>query len=115
MAILLCLYSCCCLLGTPARAAQYGLASYYGPEFSGRATASGEIFDQQGLTCAHKDLPFGTRIKVTNMKNDRWVIVRVNDRGPWVSGRIVDLSYSAAKKLDMVADGVVRVKIEIVK
>lgn len=115
MAVLLGLYSCCCLAGAPARAAQYGLASYYGLEFAGRATASGEIFDPQALTCAHPDLPFGTRLKVTNMKNNKWTIVRVNDRGPWVRGRIVDLSYAAASRIGMIADGVVRVKIEVVR
>lgn len=115
MAVLLCLYSCCCLAGTPAGAAQYGLASYYGPEFEGRATASGEIFDPRALTCAHRELPFGTRVKVTNMKNKKWTIVRVNDRGPWVAGRIVDLSRAAASQIGMIADGVVRVRIEVVR
>lgn len=111
--MLLCLLSSCCLLGTPPRAAEYGLASYYGPEFHGKSTASGEIFDQHDLTCAHRDLPFGTRVRVTNTKNNRSVIVRVNDRGPWVRGRVIDLSYAAAKKIGMLGDGVVRVKIEV--
>jgi rare lipoprotein A len=91
------------------------MASYYGDDFHGRKTASGEVFDQWKLTCAHRDLPFGTRLKVTNLQNKKSVIVRVNDRGPWVSGRLIDLSYAAAKKIDMIQRGVVKVKIEIVK
>ncbi|UCF70002.1 MAG: septal ring lytic transglycosylase RlpA family protein [candidate division WOR-3 bacterium] len=115
MAILLCLQSCCCLLGTPARNVEHGLASYYGAEFHGRKTASGETFDQHDLTCAHRHLPFGTRVKVTNLKNSKSVVVRVNDRGPWVRGRVIDLSYAAAKKIGMVSDGVVKVKVEVVR
>ena len=115
MAILLCLYSCCCLLGGPAARVQTGLASYYGADFHGRKTASGEIFDQWKLTCAHRDLPFGTRLKVTNLENKKSVIVRVNDRGPWVTGRIIDLSYAAAKQLGMIKNGVIKVRIEIIK
>ena len=95
--------------------AQTGLASYYGADFHGRRTASGEIFDQWKMTCAHRSLPFGTRLKVTNMENKRSVVVRVNDRGPWVTGRIIDLSYAAAKNLDMIEKGVIKVKIEIIK
>jgi rare lipoprotein A len=91
------------------------MASYYGDDFHGRKTASGEVFDQWKLTCAHRDLPFGTRLKVTNLQNKKSVLVRVNDRGPWVSGRLIDLSYAAAKKIDMIQRGVVKVKIEIVK
>jgi rare lipoprotein A len=91
------------------------MASYYGDDFHGRKTASGEVFDQWKLTCAHRDLPFGTRLKVTNLQNKKSVMVRVNDRGPWVSGRLIDLSYAAAKKIDMIQRGVVKVKIEIVK
>ena len=114
MGIFLCLCSCCCLLSAPARA-DYGKASYYGPEFHGRKTASGEVYDRGGLTCAHKDLPFGTTVKVTNLANMRSVIVRVNDRGPWIKGRIIDLSYAAAQKIDMIREGVIDVKIEVVK
>jgi rare lipoprotein A len=112
---LLCLYSCCCLFGAPGGSAEYGLASYYGADFDGRKTASGEIFDQRKLSCAHRDLPFGTRLRVTNLDNKKTVVVRVNDRGPWVSGRIVDLSYAAADKIGMIQRGVVKVKIEIVR
>ncbi len=92
-----------------------GLASYYGAEFHGKKTASGEVFDQWKLTCAHRKLAFGTRVKVTNLTNGKSVVVRVNDRGPWVSGRVIDLSYAAARKLDMIGEGVVKVRIEIVK
>jgi len=67
------------------------------------------------LTCAHRDLPFGTRLKVTNLENKKSVIVRVNDRGPWVTGRIIDLSYAAAKQLGMIKNGVIKVRIEIIK
>jgi rare lipoprotein A len=67
------------------------------------------------LTCAHRDLPFGTRLKVTNLENKKSVFVRVNDRGPWVTGRIIDLSYAAAKQLGMIKNGVIKVKIEIIK
>jgi rare lipoprotein A len=115
MALLLCLCTSCCLFGTPGTSAKYGLASYYGTGFHGKMTASGETFDQWKLTCAHRDLPFGTRVKVTNIANGKWVIVKVNDRGPWVAGRIIDLSYAAARKIDMIEAGVVKVKLEILK
>ena len=81
-----------------------GEASYYGPGFHGKQTASGEIFDQDDFTCAHKSLPFGTKLKVVRVDNGSSVVVRVNDRGPYVDGRILDLSVAAGKKigLDMV-------------
>ena len=88
-----------------------GYASYYGDEFNGRRTASGEIFRQSNLTAAHKRLAFGTKIRVTNLANGKAVNVRVNDRGPFVANRIIDLSKSAAKKIDMVGSGVAKVKI----
>ena len=115
MAIILCLYGCCCLFGARSGAAEVGIASYYGDAFHGRKTASGEVFDQWKLTCAHRNLPFGTRLKVTNLENKRSVVVRVNDRGPWVSGRIVDLSYAAAKKIGMIEQGLAKVRIEIMR
>ncbi|HID96011.1 MAG TPA: septal ring lytic transglycosylase RlpA family protein [Candidatus Latescibacteria bacterium] len=93
---------------------QVGVASYYGREFHGRPTSSGEIFDMFAFTAAHRNLPFGTRIKVTNLDNGRWVVVRVNDRGPFVEGRILDLSYAAAKKIGMISTGTARVRIEII-
>jgi rare lipoprotein A len=95
--------------------AQYGLASWYGRDFNGRPTASGEIFDMYAYTAAHRDLPFGTRVRVTNEANGRSVVVRINDRGPWVEGRILDLSYAAAKALGMLEAGVVRVRLEVLR
>jgi len=115
MTILLCLTSSCCLFGTPASTAEIGLASYYGADFQGKKTASGEIFDPREMTCAHPRLPFGTRLRVTNLENNAVVMVRVNDRGPWVAGRIIDLSYAAAQKIGMIGKGVVKVKVEVAK
>ena len=115
MAIILCIYTCCCLFGTPGDGTEYGIASYYGEDFHGKKTASGEVFDQWKLTCAHRDLPFGTRLRVTNLNNKKSVLVRVNDRGPWVPGRLIDLSYAAAKKIDMVQQGLVKVRVEIIE
>ncbi len=89
-----------------------GYASYYGNEFNGRKTASGEIFHQSSLTAAHRKLAFGTKVKVTNLANGKSVTVRVNDRGPFVANRIIDLSKSAANKIDMVGAGVAKVKIK---
>ncbi|MGE5893947.1 MAG: septal ring lytic transglycosylase RlpA family protein [bacterium] len=88
-------------------------ASYYADEFHGRPTASGEIFDMNGRTAAHRSLPFGTRLKVTNRENGKSVIVTVTDRGPFVEGRDLDLSLGAAKEIGMVADGTAAVKAEI--
>ncbi len=93
----------------------YGKASYYGDEFNGRKTANGEIYEGDKITAAHKTLPFGTMIKVRNLNNNKEIVVRVNDRGPFVSGRIVDLSYAAAKSLDMIRDGVVDVEITVIE
>ncbi|RMF61466.1 MAG: septal ring lytic transglycosylase RlpA family protein [Calditrichaeota bacterium] len=93
----------------------YGKASYYGFEFEGRPTASGEIFDPLKLTAAHRWLPFGTMCRVTNVSNGRSVVVRINDRGPFIEGRILDLSYQAAKVLGAIRPGVIEVKIEILK
>lgn len=91
-----------------------GKASYYHHKFNGRKTASGEIYSASKMTCAHRTLPYGTMLKVTNTKSKKAVIVKVNDRGPFVRGRIVDLSYKAASKIDMINDGVADVVIEIV-
>jgi rare lipoprotein A len=90
-----------------------GRVSHYGKAFEGRKTASGEIFDPEALTMAHRTLPFGTRVRVTNLENRRSVDVVVNDRGPFVDGRIADLSTAAARAIGMVADGVVEAAIEI--
>ena len=88
-----------------------GLASYYGRKFDGRRTASGERYNMQALTAAHRALAFGSKVEVTNLKNGRKVQVRINDRGPFVEGRIIDLSYAAAKRIGMLSKGVVKVKI----
>jgi rare lipoprotein A len=88
-----------------------GLASYYGPGLEGRPTASGEKLSLEALTAAHRTLPFGTCLRVVNMENGRSVRVRVNDRGPFVKGRIVDVSLAAAKRLGMVEKGLARVRI----
>ncbi|MHB8800192.1 MAG: septal ring lytic transglycosylase RlpA family protein [Thermoanaerobaculia bacterium] len=91
-----------------------GLASWYGAEFAGLPTASGEVFDPERVSAAHRALPFGTVVDVTNEKNGRTVRVKVNDRGPFVAGRIVDLSRAAAAEIDAVADGVVPVTLSVV-
>lgn len=92
-----------------------GYASYYGDEFHGRLTSNGEVFSQELLTAAHKTLPFGTKLKVTNTKNKRSVIVRVNDRGPFVDGRVLDLSRAAAERIDMKNEGVAFVSITVME
>jgi rare lipoprotein A len=94
---------------------QTGKASYYADKFNGRKTANGEIFHNSKFTAAHKTLPFGTRVKVTNLSNGKSVKVRINDRGPFVAGRMIDLSKTAAKKIDMVNTGVGNVKIKYKK
>lgn len=92
---------------------QVGVASYYARKLQGRKTASGERFDHNKLTAAHLSLPFGTRVKVTNLKTGRWVIVRINDRGPYHKKRIIDLTRKAAKHLGMLnGKGVIKVRIE---
>src|SRR5256886_7904562 len=92
---------------------QVGVASWYGPGFHGNRTANGEIYDQYELTAAHPSLPLGTRVMVTNLETGRAVQVRVNDRGPFVDGRAIDLSYAAARTIGMVGPGTVRVRIEV--
>jgi rare lipoprotein A len=93
---------------------QYGKASYYAGQFIGRKTANGEIFTSNEYTCAHKTLPFGTKLKVTNLETNESIIVRVNDRGPYVKNRIVDLSLRGAHELGLMKSGVANVSIEIV-
>jgi rare lipoprotein A len=92
---------------------QEGLASYYSTEFHGRKTSSGEVFDKDALTAAHRSYPFGTIVRVTNLKNGKQVEVKVNDRGPVKPERIIDLSYGAAREIDMVREGLVRVRLEV--
>jgi rare lipoprotein A len=91
-----------------------GLASYYADRFEGRATASGEIFHSSALTAAHRTLPFGTKVRVTNLNNNKSVTVKINDRGPFVRGRVIDLSPAAARRIDLTATGVAPVKLEVV-
>ena len=91
---------------------QVGVASWYGPGFHGNRTANGEIYDQYELTAAHPSLPLGTRVMVTNLSNGRSVEVRINDRGPFVGGRAIDLSYAAARMLRMIGPGTARVRID---
>jgi rare lipoprotein A len=92
---------------------QEGLASWYGGKFQGRQTASGEIFDTNGFTAAHKTLPFGTVVKVTNLESGRSTVVRINDRGPFIPGRIIDLSRAAAASIGLAGQGVAKVRIEV--
>ena len=92
-----------------------GKASWYGPGLNGNHTASGEVFDMYGMTAAHKKLPFGTIVIVTNQNNNKSVVVRINDRGPFVKGRIIDLSYGAAYLIDMIDAGVVPVTVDIIE
>jgi rare lipoprotein A len=101
--------------GDLLRPVQRGYASWYGQPHHGRRTASGEIYDMNQLTAAHPALPMGTRLLVTNVRNGRAVTVRVNDRGPFVDGRILDLSYAAARQLDAVGDGVVPVRLRVLQ
>jgi rare lipoprotein A len=90
-----------------------GLASYYALAHDGRRTASGEIFDMQAMTAAHRSLPFGTRVRVVNLENGREVVVRINDRGPFRKGRIIDLSYAAARVIGLTGRGIARVRVDI--
>ncbi len=92
-----------------------GIASFYDAKFQGRRTASGERFNNSALTAAHKSLPFGSLVKVTNVRNSKSVVVRINDRGPYVRGRVIDLSKAAAKKIGLSRTGTARVKLEVLK
>jgi rare lipoprotein A len=115
-----------CLLSATACAPKFGTidrptgwsekgdASWYGEKFHGRRTASGEIYDMYKLTAAHRTLPFGTLVKVTHRRTGRSVVVRINDRGPSIRSRIIDLSYASAKQLGIIREGVAPVVIEVV-
>jgi len=94
---------------------QTGIASYYADKFEGRMTASGEIYRKDHFTAAHLELPFGTRVNVLNLENKRQIIVTINDRGPFVEGRIIDLSRAAAEVLEMLVSGLALVEISIIK
>ncbi len=93
---------------------QTGLASWYGDKEHGNLAASGERFSKYDYTAAHKSLPFGTIVRVTNLENGKDVVVNINDRGPFIRGRIIDLSYSSAKSIDLVRTGVAKVKVEVI-
>jgi rare lipoprotein A len=99
----------------PPRDVQVGVASWYGKPHHGRVTASGEVFNMYALTAAHPTLPLGSRVQVTNLENGRSVEVLINDRGPIIPGRIIDLSYAAAQRLGAVDDGVFRVRIRMLQ
>ncbi len=109
--VLLCLGGC----GHKRHQVEKGIASWYGDEYQGRRTASGEAFNQYALTAAHRTLPFGTIVLVKNLRNGREVKVRINDRGPFKGNRIIDLSMSAAREIDMIAEGIVPVRIEVIR
>ncbi len=92
-----------------------GKASWYGERFHGRQTASGERYNMNAMTAAHRTLPFGTRVRVTNKSNGRSVVVRINDRGPFVGGRVIDLSYAAARRVGMVNSGTAPVRVDVLR
>ena len=94
---------------------QYGLSSYYAEKFHGRRTANGEIYDMYGISGAHQSLPLNSIVKVTNLENNKELIVRVNDRGPFIKDRIFDCSYGAAVKLEFISKGTAIVKIEVIE
>ena len=94
---------------------QRGIASWYGPNFNGKRTSNGEIYNMYAFTAAHKTLPMNTIVKVTNLRNNKKVIVRINDRGPFVANRIIDLSYAAGKKIGLDKSGIAPVKLQVIK
>ncbi|WP_458526808.1 septal ring lytic transglycosylase RlpA family protein [Onishia taeanensis] len=94
---------------------EVGMASYYADRYHGRTTASGERFDQQAMTAAHRTLAFGTRVRVTRLDNGREVTVRINDRGPFSRGRVIDLSRQAAQALGMIREGTVKVRVSVLR
>ncbi len=109
------LLSACSSQRTSTDAAVSGQASWYGAQHHGNKTASGERFNQNALTAAHRTLAFGSKVKVTNTLNNKSVTVRINDRGPYSKGRIIDLSRAAAKKIDMINRGVAPVRIQVLR
>ena len=113
---LITLFPVCGCAATHGNAADHrsetGLASYYSSHHQGKATASGERYDEHALTAAHRTLPFGTRVRVTNLGNDRSVVLTINDRGPYRKGRIIDVSKRAARELGFVAAGSARVRVD---
>lgn len=113
--LLLCCLTGCHLMPWGHKHVEKGNACWYGNDYRGRLTASGEPFNPDALTAAHRKLPFDTVVLVKNLKNDKTTKVRINDRGPFVSGRIIDLSEAAARELDMIRQGVVPVRLEVVR
>ncbi|MFP4588381.1 MAG: septal ring lytic transglycosylase RlpA family protein [Candidatus Bipolaricaulota bacterium] len=101
--------------GVQERYYQVGVASWYGPNFDGQPTASGEVFDMEAMTAAHKSLPFDTRVKVVDLETGREVEVKINDRGPFIEGRIIDLSRRAAEELGIIGRGTTKVGLKIVE
>jgi rare lipoprotein A len=92
-----------------------GVASYYAHDFHGKQTSNGETYDMNALTAAHRTFPFGTKVRITSLENNKTVIVRVNDRGPFKEGRIMDLSLGAAKEIDLILNGTARVRLEVLE
>ncbi len=107
--------SCARLNYFPDGGSQTGLASWYGPDFHGKLTSNKEIYDMYDMTAAHRTLPFGTQVMVTNLENGRAATVRINDRGPFVGDRILDLSYAAARVLGMIGPGTARVRLDVLR
>lgn len=102
-------------VGGGGTAIENGVASWYGPNFHGKLTANGEVYDMYKLTAAHRTLPFNTRVRVQNLDNDKSVVVRINDRGPFAKNRVIDLSKKAATEIDMLGPGTARVRLYIVE
>ena len=92
-----------------------GVSSYYGKDFHGKLTANGEVFDMYGITAAHKTIPLNTVVRVTNLDNDKSIILRINDRGPYIEGRMLDCSYGAAKKLGFINAGMANVEMKVIE
>ncbi len=116
LALLLLLASgCASLKPVSVIESEEGVASWYGRDFHGRPTASGEVYDMYGLSAAHKTIPLGSTVRVTHLVNGRSIVVPVNDRGPFVDGRIIDLSYGAARRLDMLQEGIAKVRVEVLQ
>ena len=113
ISVSLAFFSCARITYPPSDRVQTGVASWYGPDFHGKTTSNKEIYDMYNLTAAHKSLPFGTYVMVTNLNNGMSVTVRINDRGPFVKERIIDLSFAAAKAVDMIESGTAPVRLEI--
>ncbi len=117
--VIFCLSGCSStpIKGDPKRIgySESGKASFYAMKYHNRKTASGEHLDQYSLTAAHRKLPFGTKVKVTNLKNGKSVIVKINDRGPFVKGRVIDLTQSAFKKIGNIKTGIINVIVEVIE